>query len=92
MFQLPIFFLGVQGLSRRTNKAAIYPLLLLYGASSATTTWACLATILTMPGLEGKLPVLLASYVPFFLVPFAIAVDYGMRLTALASDSRVKIE
>jgi len=54
-------------------------LLAVYGASSATTTWACLATVLTLPGLRAQLPVLLASYVPFFLVPLAMAVDFTAR-------------
>jgi hypothetical protein len=73
-----------------TGNTSIYPLLALYGASSATTTWACLATVLTMPGLKDQLPKLLASYVPFFLVPFAMAVDYGVRLTQLSGQQSVK--
>lgn len=43
-----------------------------------------------MPGIKHQLPVLLASYVPFFLVPLAMAVDYGMRLTRMATASEVK--
>lgn len=80
LFQLPTFFLGVQGLYR--NSTTIYPLLALYGASSATTTYACLATVLTMPNISNEhLVKLLASYVPFFVVPLAMAVDFGLRLT-----------
>ncbi|KAK4704905.1 sigma intracellular receptor 2, partial [Phenoliferia sp. Uapishka_3] len=82
IFQLPVFFLGIQGLRRGSR--SIYPLLAIYGASSATTTWACLATVLTMPGITHQLPVLLASYVPFLLVPLAMAVDYGIRLAGIA--------
>ncbi|GAA5982138.1 hypothetical protein JCM10908_004755 [Rhodotorula pacifica] len=82
LFQVPVFFLGVRGLWKRD--ASIWPLLALYGASSSTTTFACLATVLTMPGIKPEhLVKLLASYVPFFLVPLAMAVDYGTRLTAL---------
>lgn len=63
---------------------SIYPLLALYGASSATTTWACLATVVTIPGIAPQLPQLLGSYIPFFLVPLSMAIDYGMRLTQLS--------
>ncbi|GAA5877717.1 hypothetical protein JCM3774_006653 [Rhodotorula dairenensis] len=85
LFQVPVFFLGVQGLWKRD--ASIWPLLAIYGASSSTTTFACLATVLTMPGIKPEhLVKLLASYVPFFLVPLAMTVDYGVRLTSLMGD------
>ncbi|GAA6001140.1 Ema19p [Rhodotorula paludigena] len=80
LFQLPVFFLGVRGLWKR--QSTIYPLLALYGASSSTTTFACIATVLTTPGLtQPQLTKLLVSYVPFMLVPLAMAVDYGARMT-----------
>lgn len=77
--------------------ASIWPLLAIYGASSSTTTFACLATVLTMPGIKTEhLVKLLASYVPFFLVPLAMAVDYGMRLTSLVrgttNDGKAKVQ
>ncbi|GAA5964566.1 hypothetical protein JCM3765_005238 [Sporobolomyces pararoseus] len=84
IFQLPTFFLGIRGLYR--DSPSIYPLLTLYGASSATTTYACLATVLTMPGIsQPHLFKLLASYVPFLLVPLAMAVDFSTRLTTIAN-------
>jgi hypothetical protein len=71
------------------DNPSIYPLLAVYGASSATTTWACLATVLTMPGISSEhLVKLLASYVPFLLIPFVMAVDYTLRLTRLAEGGR----
>ncbi|BGP55171.1 hypothetical protein JCM8202v2_002768 [Rhodotorula sphaerocarpa] len=80
LFQVPVFCVGIRGLWKRD--ASIWPLLALYGASSSTTTLACLATVLTMPGLSpDHLAKLLGSYVPFFLIPLAMAVDYGMRVT-----------
>ncbi|GAA5848615.1 hypothetical protein JCM5353_000930 [Sporobolomyces roseus] len=83
VFQLPTFFLGVRGLYR--NSPSIYPLLALYGASCATTTYACLATVLYMPGIsQAHLIKLLASYIPFLLIPLAMAIDFGMRLTRIA--------
>ncbi|GAA5968781.1 hypothetical protein JCM11641_000730 [Rhodosporidiobolus odoratus] len=87
LFQVPVFFLGVRGLWKRDP--SIYPFLAVYGASSATTTWACLATVLTMPGIsQPHLIKLLASYVPFLLVPFSMAVDYTQRLTRLTQGGR----
>ncbi|GAA5930470.1 hypothetical protein JCM1841_006550 [Sporobolomyces salmonicolor] len=87
LFQLPVFVLGVRGLWR--GSSTIYPLLALYGASSATTTYACLATVLLMPGIPSQhLVKLLASYVPFLLVPLALAVDYGVRLTRIVTRDR----
>ncbi|BGP15769.1 hypothetical protein JCM10213v2_003758 [Rhodosporidiobolus nylandii] len=87
LFQVPVFFAGMRGLWK--HNPAIYPLLAVYGASSATTTFACLATVLTMPGIpQPHLVKLLASYVPFLLVPLAMAVDYTLRLTRLAQGGR----
>jgi hypothetical protein len=83
VFQLPTFFVGIKGLYK--GSTSIYPLLALYAASSATTTYACLATVLTMPGIsQPHLVKLLASYVPFLLIPLAMAVDFGLRLTEIA--------
>ncbi|GAA6027672.1 hypothetical protein JCM8097_007976 [Rhodosporidiobolus ruineniae] len=83
LFQVPVFFIGARGLWKHTP--TIYPLLAVYGASSATTTFACLATVLTMPGIsQPHLIKLLASYVPFLLVPLGMAIDYTARLTRLA--------
>lgn len=49
-----------------------------------------------MPGIMPEhLAKLLASYVPFFLVPLAMAVDYGVRLTSLVrdrEDRKVKVQ
>lgn len=43
-----------------------------------------------MPGISAEhLFKLLASYVPFFLIPLAMAVDYCVRLTDLVTSSRV---
>ncbi|GAA5940097.1 Ema19p [Sporobolomyces koalae] len=86
IFQLPTFFLGIRGLYRGTP--TIYPLLAIYGASSATTTYACLATVLTMPGIPtAHLVKLLASYVPFLMVPLAMAVDFGIRMNTIAAST-----
>ncbi|KAG7091790.1 hypothetical protein E1B28_008194 [Marasmius oreades] len=40
LFQVPAFVLGIHGLLKKSPK--IYPLLCLYGASTATTTLPCL--------------------------------------------------
>ncbi|KAF8967636.1 transmembrane protein 6/97 [Flammula alnicola] len=95
LFQIPVFVLGLRGLYRGSRK--IYPLLALYGASSATTTLACLTTVIQTPSLPpnamaklapGVTPeqrlLLLSSYVPFFLVPLIMAVDMALRVAKLA--------
>lgn len=74
------------------DSRSIYPLLSIYGASSATTTYACLATVLTMPGIsQPHLVKLLASYVPFLLVPLMMAVDFGLRLTSSIAEKEDRI-
>ncbi|GAA6021620.1 hypothetical protein JCM11491_001241 [Sporobolomyces phaffii] len=91
VFQLPTFFIGIRGLYR--NSTTIYPLLALYGASSATTTYACLATVFAMPAIpRAHVVKLVASYVPFLVVPLAMAVDFGTRLTRIAAAAAVKVE
>lgn len=68
----------------RTDTPTIYPLLLLYSSSSATTTLACLATVLSLPSIpHAHLTKLLASYTPFFVVPAVMAVDMLGRLAGL---------
>lgn len=81
-----------------SDSPKIYALLALYGASTCTTTLACLATVINTPTtsavtivqrvvsitLEQRI-MLLASYVPFFIIPLFIAVDMAFRLQKLAS-------
>ncbi|KAI0046729.1 hypothetical protein FA95DRAFT_1493602 [Auriscalpium vulgare] len=94
VFQLPTFFIGARGLWRGSR--GIYPLLIIYGASTATTTLACLAVVMYTPTttsatiasrtisitLEQRI-MLLMSYVPFFLIPLYMAVEVGMRVRSL---------
>ncbi|KLO08682.1 hypothetical protein SCHPADRAFT_880215 [Schizopora paradoxa] len=47
VFQLPTFFVGIRGLWK--DSRSIYPLLLIYGASTATATLACIASFLASP-------------------------------------------
>jgi sigma intracellular receptor 2 len=81
-----------------SDSPGIYSLLVLYGASTCTTTLACVATIIGTPTtsattiaqkvisitLEQRV-LLLCSYVPFFIIPLCIAVDMALRLQKLAS-------
>ncbi|KAH9046261.1 transmembrane protein 6/97 [Lactarius hengduanensis] len=73
LFQLPVFVIGAYGLWK--DSRGIYGLLVLYGASTCTTTYACVAAILDTP----------TTYVPFFLIPLFLAVDMAVRLQKLAS-------
>jgi len=96
LFQLPVFVLGANGLWR--DSPGIYGLLALYGASTCTTTLACIAMIVDTPitsaatfaqktisiTSEQRL-LLLFSYVPFFIIPLCIGVDMAFRLHKLAS-------
>lgn len=82
----------------------IYPLLVIYGASSATTTLACVAVVLQTPELtsdtltqgiasltsEQRL-LLLSSYVPFLLIAGIMSVDMALRVSKLA-DKGIKAE
>ncbi|GEM07567.1 transmembrane protein 97, predicted [Rhodotorula toruloides] len=82
LLQVPVFVIGMRGLWNNTH--TIYPLLLLYSSSSATTTLACLATVLALPSIPpAHLTKLIVSYTPFFLVPAVMAVDMLGRLSGL---------
>ncbi|KAF8159552.1 hypothetical protein B0H34DRAFT_703921 [Crassisporium funariophilum] len=94
LFQLPVFVLGLRGLYKGSR--TIYPLLTLYAASSATTTLACIAAVLSTPETTPLLLaknvasvtatqrlLLLSSYVPFFLIPLMMAVDMSVRVGKL---------
>ena len=70
-----------------------YPIMLAYSASSCTTTFACIATLLSSTGpTQSQMSLLLGSYVPFFLVPFGMAVDMTLRLTKAQGTKAVKAE
>jgi len=96
LFQLPVFVLGARGLWLDSH--GIYGLLVLYGASTCTTTLACVATVLNTPTTSAatiaqkvisitpeQRVMLLSSYIPFFLIPLYLAIDMALRLQKLAS-------
>lgn len=96
LFQVPVFVLGARGLWR--DSPGIYALLMLYGASACTATFACLAAITNIPTTSATIiaqkvvsitpqqrVMLLSSYVPFFIIPLCLAVDMALRLQKLAS-------
>jgi hypothetical protein len=67
--------------------------MLAYSASSSTTTFACLAFLWTSTGpTQFQMSLLLASYVPFFLVPFGMAIDMTTRLTNAQQTKTIKSE
>ncbi|KAI6038629.1 transmembrane protein 6/97 [Pisolithus marmoratus] len=93
-FQLPIFVLGAVKLWQ--DSPSIYPLLVIYGASTATTVLPCLTVLLLTPitspetiaaGIHSVTSfqriLLLSSYIPFLLIPLLIAVDMAFRLSKL---------
>ncbi|KZP01719.1 hypothetical protein CALVIDRAFT_594413 [Calocera viscosa TUFC12733] len=97
-FQLPTFFIALYGLwivSPRINV-----LILIYAASTATTTLACVATVVALPttsdltiqaGLRSLTDIqrymLLSSYVPFMAVPALMVVDMGLRTLRLVGTA-----
>ena len=80
-----------------SDSPGIYALLVLYGASTATTTLACIAAIIDIPTTSAatiaqkvisltsqQRVLLLVSYIPFCIIPLVIAVDMAFRLQKLA--------
>lgn len=86
----------------RLGSRSIYVLLLVYAASTTTTTLPCLAVILSTPVSATPLAtpftlsitaeqrlLLLSSYIPFFLVPLVMTLDMAARVHKLvSSDAR----
>jgi len=93
-FQLPVFFIAARALYAGPPKSlTYYPLMLAYSASSCTTTFACLIFLWTSTGpTPFQMSLLLASYVPFFLVPFGMAIDMTIRLTKAQQIKSFKAE
>lgn len=103
LFQVPVFFIGLYGLYKGSK--SIYVLLIIYGASTATTTLPCIlyflqvprlaSGVLATPGVESltteQLILLLSSYIPFFLIPLLMAVDMAYRVLGLVKTG-VKAE
>jgi len=77
-FQVPVFILGLRGLYRGSR--SIYPLFLLYGASAATATLACVTTVIQMPSVR---------YIPGSNIPILEnsvgALTYEQRFMLLSS-------
>ncbi|KAJ6466924.1 transmembrane protein 6/97 [Mycena sanguinolenta] len=97
-FQFPTFFIAARGLLNDSKKH--YVLILVYGASTATTVWPCVLTLLAIPepspaalasGIATLSPdqrvMLLASYVPFLLLPLLMTVDMAFRLHGIVGDN-----
>ncbi|KAF9454239.1 hypothetical protein P691DRAFT_656666 [Macrolepiota fuliginosa MF-IS2] len=93
IFQIPVFIVGLGALWHGCKK--IYPLLLIYAASSATTTLPCIIYLFSLPRpiaqttifehaiTYEQLMILLLGYVSFFIVPFIMVFDFGNRVYKL---------
>ncbi|KAL0060417.1 hypothetical protein AAF712_012786 [Marasmius tenuissimus] len=91
LFQIPTFVLGIRGLMKNSPK--IYPLLCLYGASTATTTLPCLLHV-TRAFYDDALTtmqfaILISGYIPFLFIPLGMAVDMALRLHKIVSAATV---
>src|SRR5258706_2285661 len=72
---------------------AAYPFLIAYGAAGAATVLPCIAILIAIPDAAisasplaltlSQRIMLLASYVPFTLIPLFLAVDLSMRTVKL---------
>lgn len=80
----------------------IYLLLLIYAASTATTTLPCLMVIIATPITSSdtvaahtlsvtstQKMLLLSSYIPFLLVPLCMTVDMAFRILDIMKSSDV---
>lgn len=94
IFQLPVFLIAIKAFYAGPPKLqTLYPLILAYSASSCTTTFACLVYFLTSPDpTPFQMLLLMVGYVPFFLVPFGMAVDMVVRLTKAQQIKALKTE
>ncbi|KAK0446864.1 transmembrane protein 6/97 [Armillaria borealis] len=88
LFQFPVFLLGMRGLWKGSR--SIYILILFYGASTATTTLPCIFHVIGSDALAtGQMWMLLSSYIPFFLLPFGMAVDMAFRIYGIMEKGSV---
>ncbi|KAL5512954.1 hypothetical protein ACEPAH_3352 [Sanghuangporus vaninii] len=77
IFQLPVFLVCIQALWKDSRTS--YPLLLIYSASSATTTIACIATVLRTPISSTPVPATLLT--PFSDLPKSALGTTGLTIT-----------
>ncbi|KZW01237.1 hypothetical protein EXIGLDRAFT_638557 [Exidia glandulosa HHB12029] len=97
LFQFPVFFIGAWALYN--NRRAWYPLLIAYGASTATTLIPCIAYIIAYP--SANKPVLdfatmtssqkaqvIGMFGPWVVIPALMALDLSLRVvkTLRAAD------
>ncbi|KZV63581.1 hypothetical protein PENSPDRAFT_657202 [Peniophora sp. CONT] len=95
VFQLPLFFWGAYGLWK--DSFSVYVPILIYGASTATTTLACVALVLGTSSTSAatieagiasvtsaQRAKLLADYLPFLFLPLLMVLDIGWRMYGLA--------
>ncbi|KAK9896919.1 hypothetical protein P389DRAFT_51166 [Cystobasidium minutum MCA 4210] len=89
LFQCPVFIVGMIGLKRDDKR--VWLLLAAYGAHAATTTSACLATVLADTHVtKDQRTMLLSSYVPYVVIPALLSIDMVLRLTASMSPASTK--
>ena len=79
-----------------SDSRLIYVLLVIYGASTSTTTLACLSVLMQTPTTSPSTiaanvvsvsstqrMMLYSSYLPFFFLPLGMTVDMGLRIQSL---------
>lgn len=86
--QLPIFLIAPIALARHSSK--IYVVMAIYGFNAFLTTLVCLAYVLDKGEAHGLTVEetwnLFALYVPYLVIPLAMMLDCGWRVTKLLGE------
>ncbi|GMM49620.1 Ema19 protein [Starmerella bacillaris] len=80
VLQVPFFIWA--GIALPKNDIRVYPAILAYGVEASTTTFACLVEILSNPDISAAdQRGLMGLYLPTFIIPLLMAVDFGLRIS-----------
>lgn len=94
LFQLPLFVVGAYLLYKKSK--SVFPYMLLYGFNASFTTTVCIAFILhdspIYGFLRGQTAQLAAVYLPYFIIPFIIMVDYLRRISNILSPHTITVQ
>lgn len=91
LLQLPFFFYGAYALLK--NDKRVYPFALAYGVEASTTTFGCLVEVLAVRNISSADRFgLLGLYLPTFIIPAVLALDFGSRIYRELSPRKLKAE
>lgn len=90
ILQLPFFVWAAYALAKKNRKA--YVACLIYGVEASTTTLGCLGEVACGDLASGDKLKLLAIYLPTFLIPLWMTIDFSRRLVKIIGESKIKVE